>query len=101
MADTFDLLEMDRYGEMHLLTQEVMETVVQIDEVTHDIDTTLQETEGSARQLSRLSRQMQTRLDQVRMQPLSDLTDRFPRALRELSLAHGKPVELRVLGDPP
>lgn len=98
LADTFDLLEMDRYGEMHLLTQEVMETVVQIDEVTHDIDTTLQETEGSARQLSRLSRQMQTRLDQVRMQPLSDLTDRFPRALRELSLAHGKPVELRVLG---
>ncbi len=98
LADTFDLLEMDRYGELHLRAQEVMETVVQIDEVTADIDTTLQEAEGSVRQLSRLSRQMQTRLDQVRMQPLSELTDRFPRALRELSLAYGKPVELRVLG---
>ncbi len=98
LVDTFDLLEMDRYGELHLLAQEMMETIVQLDEVTADIDTTLQETEGSARQLSRLSRQMQMRLDQVRMQPLSDLTDRFPRALRELSLAHGKPVELGVLG---
>ncbi|MEN9230567.1 MAG: hybrid sensor histidine kinase/response regulator [Thermostichus sp. DG02_5_bins_236] len=94
----FDLLEMDRYGEMHLLAQEVMETVVQIEEVTGDIDTALQETEGSARQLSRSSRQMQTCLTQLRMQPLSDLTDRFPRFLREMSLKYGKPVELRVWG---
>ncbi|MCJ2542381.1 hybrid sensor histidine kinase/response regulator [Thermostichus vulcanus] len=94
----FDLLEMDRYGEMHLLAQEVMETVVQIDEITGDIDTALQETEGSARQLTRTSRQMQTHLTQVRMQPLSDLTDRFPRSLREMSLTYGKPVELRVWG---
>ncbi len=97
-AGDFDLLELDRYGEMHLLAQEVMETVVQIDEVTGDIDTALQETEGSARQLTRTSRQMQTHLTQVRMQPLSDLTDRFPRSLREMSLDYGKPVELRVLG---
>ncbi|MEN9221891.1 MAG: chemotaxis protein CheA, partial [Thermostichus sp. BF3_bins_97] len=97
-AGEFDLLEMDRYSEMHLLAQEVMETVVQIDEVTDDIDTALQETEGTARQLTRTSRQMQTRLTQVRMQPLADLTDRFPRALREMSLTYGKAVELRVIG---
>ncbi len=94
----FDRLEMDRYGELHLLAQEVMEAVVQIDEVTADIDTSLQDTEGTARQLTRTSRQMQTQLTQVRMQPLSDLTDRFPRALRELSLTYGKQVDLRVRG---
>lgn len=37
----FDLLEMDRYSEMHLLSQELMEAAVQIQEVTGDINTSL------------------------------------------------------------
>jgi two-component system, chemotaxis family, sensor histidine kinase and response regulator PixL len=34
----------------------------------------------------------------VRMRPISDILDRFPRALREMSLQYGKPVQLRVQG---
>jgi chemosensory pili system protein ChpA (sensor histidine kinase/response regulator) len=94
----FDALEMDRYNEMHLLSQDVMETIVQIQEVTSDIELSLEDTDGIVRQLNKTSKHLQTKLTQVRMRPLSDLTDRFPRALRELSVEYGKNVELRTVG---
>jgi chemotaxis family two-component system sensor histidine kinase/response regulator PixL len=95
----FDVLEMDRYDDLHLLSQEVMETVVQIQEVTSDIELSLDDTEQTARELNKTSRQLRSRLAQVRMRPFSDITDRFPRALRELSLQYGKPVQLKIQGE--
>jgi chemotaxis protein histidine kinase CheA/ActR/RegA family two-component response regulator len=94
----FDVLEMDRYSDLHLLSQEVMETIVQIQEVTSDIELGLEDTEQTTRELNKTSRQLQTSLTQVRMRPLSDVVDRFPRALRELSLQYGKQVELKLHG---
>ncbi|WP_242042087.1 response regulator [Leptolyngbya sp. FACHB-541] len=94
----FDVLEMDRYSDLHLLSQEVMETIVQIQEVTSDIELGLEDTEQTTRELNKTSRQLQTSLTQVRMRPLSDVVDRFPRALRELSLQYGKQVELKLQG---
>ncbi|MBW4514412.1 MAG: response regulator [Timaviella obliquedivisa GSE-PSE-MK23-08B] len=94
----FDALEMDRYSNLHLLSQEVMETIVQIQEVTTDIELSLDDSEQTARNLNKTSRQLQNKLTKLRMRPLSDVLDRFPRALRELSLQHGKPVQLKVGG---
>jgi two-component system, chemotaxis family, sensor histidine kinase and response regulator PixL len=96
---TFDALEFDRYSTLHLLSQEMMETIVQVQEVTSDIDLGLDEAEQTTRELNKTSRQLQTRLTQVRMRPLSDITNRFPRALRELSLQYQKPVQLQVQGE--
>jgi len=42
---------------------------------------------------------LQRNLNQLRMRPLSDVTNRFPRALRELELAHGKSVSLALEGE--
>jgi two-component system, chemotaxis family, sensor histidine kinase and response regulator PixL len=97
-GNPFDALEMDRYSDLHLLSQEVMETIVQIQEVTTDIELGLEDSDQTARNLSKTSRQLQTKLTKLRMRPLSDVLDRFPRALRELSLQHGKPVQLQVEG---
>jgi chemotaxis protein histidine kinase CheA/ActR/RegA family two-component response regulator len=94
----FDVLEMDRYNDLHLMSQEVMETIVQIQEVTSDIELGLEDTEQTTRELNKTARQLQTSLTQVRMRPLSDVVDRFPRALRELSLQYGKQVELKLSG---
>jgi chemosensory pili system protein ChpA (sensor histidine kinase/response regulator) len=41
---------------------------------------------------------MQTAIEQARMRMLSEVTSRFPRLLRDLSLAHGKQVELILRG---
>jgi two-component system, chemotaxis family, sensor histidine kinase and response regulator PixL len=97
-ASPFDLLEMDRYSEMHLVSREIMDSVVQLQEVSSDIDTALNETEGTERQLGRASRQLQNAIEQARMRSLNEVLSRFPRVLRELSLVHGKQVELQFRG---
>jgi len=94
----FDALEMDRYDDLHLLSQQVMETIVQIQEVTSDIDLSLDDSEQATRNLNKTARQMQSSLTQVRMRPLSDIIDRFPRALRDLCLQHGKKAKLTITG---
>jgi two-component system, chemotaxis family, sensor histidine kinase and response regulator PixL len=94
----FDALEMDRYSDLHLLSMEVMETIVQIQEVTGDIGLSLEDTDSTARELNQTAKQLQTHLTRLRMRPLSDLVGRFSRALRDLSLQYGKQVELKVVG---
>ncbi len=94
----FDALEMDCYSDLHLLSQQVMETIVQIQEVTDDVDLSLEETEQVSRNLNKTAKQLQSGLTRLKMRPLSDIVDRFPRALRELSLQYGKQVQLKVFG---
>lgn len=98
LDNNFDLLEMDRYSEMHLLSQSLMEAAVQIQEVTGDINTSLGEAEQTTRGLTRTSKLIQTNMTQVRMRPVSELLSRFPRVLRDLSLRFGKQVELKIVG---
>ncbi|MCY7331919.1 MAG: chemotaxis protein CheA, partial [Pseudanabaena sp. CAN_BIN31] len=94
----FDLIEMDSYSELHVLSREIMDSVVQLQEVSSDLATALTDTEGTERELGRASRQMQTAIEQARMRMLSEILGKFPRLLRDLSLAHGKQVELVLRG---
>jgi two-component system, chemotaxis family, sensor histidine kinase and response regulator PixL len=94
----FDRLEMDRYGDFHLLSQSVIESVVQIQEKVSDIEIQLNDTETVTRDINRTARQMQTRFTTVRMLPLSEIIGRYPRALREMAIEHGKEVELKMKG---
>ncbi|OUL33142.1 hybrid sensor histidine kinase/response regulator [Nostoc sp. 106C] len=94
----FDVLELDRYNELNLLSQEVMETIVQVQEVTTDVQLSVDDTDHIARKLNKTSKQLQTKLTQVRMRPLSDLIERFPRALRDLNVEYGKNVQLKIEG---
>lgn len=95
----FDALEMDRYDARHLPFRDMMETSVRLREVADDLEISVDIAEQSSRNLQRTTRQLQRNLNKLRMRPLSDITNRFPRALRELSLEFGKPVELKVEGD--
>jgi two-component system, chemotaxis family, sensor histidine kinase and response regulator PixL len=97
-SQDFDSLEMDSYSDIHLLSQEVMESVVQIQEVSKDVEVHIEEVEKTSRDLTRTSKRMQTSITQVRMRPFSDLLSRFPRALRDMALKYGKQVELKTKG---
>jgi two-component system, chemotaxis family, sensor histidine kinase and response regulator PixL len=94
----FDSLELDRYNDLNLLSQEVMETIVQVQEVTTDIQLSIDDTDLIARKLNKTSKQLQRKLTQVRMRPLSDIVDRFPRALRDLNVEYGKNAQLKIEG---
>jgi two-component system, chemotaxis family, sensor histidine kinase and response regulator PixL len=97
-TDDFDLLEMDRYGEFHLLSQSVIESVVQIQEKVVDIELRLNETEMVSRDIDRTTKQMQNRITGIRMLPFQEIVGRFPRALQDLALEHGKEVALKIGG---
>jgi chemotaxis family two-component system sensor histidine kinase/response regulator PixL len=95
---SFDHLEMDNYSDLHPLSQEVMETIFQIEEVANDLDIYLGETEKTAKDSKRTSELIQNKLTLARMRPLTDLVAHFPRALRDMSLKYDKPVELKIQG---
>ncbi|WP_375494330.1 response regulator [uncultured Nostoc sp.] len=94
----FDTLEMDRYNDLNLRSQEVMETIVQVQEVTTDVQLSVDDTDNIARKINKTSKQLQTKLNHIRMRPLSDLIERFPRALRDLNVEYGKNVQLKIEG---
>lgn len=93
-----DQLEMDNYSDIHLVFQSLMETIVQIEEVSEDININLQKQEQTSRNLTRTSQLLQTQVTSVRMRPFSDLTARLKRGVREMSLKYNKDVELNVIG---
>lgn len=95
----FDTLELDRYRDEHLPFRQIVESVVKLQETADDIELSVDRTEQTTRTLHRTARHLQRNLNQLRMRPLSDITNRFPRALRELAAAHHKPVELQLEGE--
>ncbi|NEP16984.1 MAG: response regulator [Leptolyngbya sp. SIO4C1] len=99
LPNGFDALEMDSYDAHHLPVREQIETVVQLQEVADDIELGIDTAEQSMRNLQRTARSLQRNLNQLRMRPLSDVTNRFPRALRELCVEYGKQVDLQIEGD--
>ncbi|MFH7028671.1 MAG: response regulator [Heteroscytonema crispum UTEX LB 1556] len=98
ISHAFDNLELDRYHDLHMLSQTVMETIVKIQEITTDIELSLEDTDQVNRLLNKTAQNLQKSLTQVRMRPLSDIVDRFKRALHDLSVEYGKNVQLNIEG---
>ena len=94
----FDILELDRYNELHPIWQEVMETIVWLQEVSGDMDLLLRDAEQTAFEFNRTSKQMQISVTQSRMRPINDLVGRFPRAIRDMAVQFGKPTDLSIRG---
>ncbi len=97
-TEKFDSLEMDRYTDLHLLSQEQMETIVQLQEVTADIDLGNQEMGQVIRNFSYTTQELQQNVTRSQMRPFSELVGRFPRLIRDLSTQHNKDVDLVIEG---
>lgn len=95
----FDSLEMDRYSDIHLICQEQIETIVQLQEVATDVELGLQQVHQSARDLHYTTRSMQGNVTRTQMLPFADAVKRFPRVIRDLNLQFAKKVELKIIGE--
>ncbi|MCC0177495.1 hybrid sensor histidine kinase/response regulator [Waterburya agarophytonicola K14] len=98
-SDRFDSLEMDRYSDIHLICQEQIETIVQLQEVATDIELGVQEVNQSVRDLHYTTKSMQGNVTRTQMLPFADAVKRCPRIIRDLNLQFGKQVNLKILGD--
>ena len=96
--EKFDSLEMDRYTDLHLLSQEQMETIVQLQEVTADIDLGVREMGQVIRDFNYTTRDLQQNVTRSQMRPFAELVGRFPRLIRDLSSQHNKEVDLIIEG---
>jgi chemosensory pili system protein ChpA (sensor histidine kinase/response regulator) len=99
LKEQFDALEMDRYSDLHLICQEQIETVVQLQEVSTDIELELQEMNQAVRYLNQTTKSLQGNVTRTQMLPFAEVIKRFPRVVRELSLQFGKQVNLKIEGE--
>ena len=94
----FDLLELDRYSEIHQIAQATIEQIAQIEEQIEDLALF---TTQSHSQIDRQKQQISHLRDDLmwaRMLPLGEILNRFPRTLHDLSIEFNKPVDLKVTG---
>ncbi len=98
-VNTRDESRSDLKSDRYFLPPAMLQDLVRLQEVSNDIDLTLEETDQTVSELNRIAKQLQTSLTRVRMRPFADLVARFPRFIRELSLEYGKNVELKINGE--
>ena len=97
--DNFDVLEMDRYTDIHLICQEQIETIVQLQEVTTDIELGAEDINHAVRDLHYTTRSMQGNVIRTQMIPFAEVVKRFPRVIRDLNLQSKKQVNLKIQGE--
>lgn len=94
----YDPLEMDRFTNFHLLSQEMIELIVRVRESASDIEFLVDETDQVARMLRQITTQLQEGLTRSRMVPFAQSADRLQRGVRDNALRYGKQVKLYVEG---
>ncbi len=97
----FDRLEMDEYGELHILLQSNLQSMAALEERLEDLNTLIQNGQINLKKQKRILTEAQTHLSQVRTVSLSSLLDRFPPMVQQLSVSYKKQVELILTGHPP
>jgi chemosensory pili system protein ChpA (sensor histidine kinase/response regulator) len=94
----FDALEMDRFTEFHTLSQEIAERVLRVREAAQDIGFMVEAFDEVVRTFQRITQGLQEGINSARMEPFSRVTDRLPRAVRNVALKCGKQVKLNIEG---
>ena len=94
----FDALEMDRFTGFHTLSQEIAERVLRVREAAQDIGFMVEAFDEVVRSFQRITQGLQEGINSARMEPFSRVTDRLPRAVRNVALKCGKQVKLEIEG---
>ncbi len=93
-----DPLQMDSYSELHLLVQSVIEEMAQFGEGLRDMNLVMQQAQHTQHQKQQTLKQVRNDLLWVRMFPLGDTLQRFPRMVRDLSTEYHKKVAVTLSG---
>jgi len=94
----FDSLEMDSYGELHSMLQATLEEMVQLEETVGDVALIAGQSSQTIERQRQMLGHLRDDLVWERMLPLSEVLNRFPRMLRDLSTLYQKSVELKLNG---
>ncbi|HEY9877185.1 MAG TPA: hybrid sensor histidine kinase/response regulator [Leptolyngbyaceae cyanobacterium] len=95
---SFDSLEMDSYTVFYTYTQTLLEEMLQLEEAVEDLSLFNRQSDQLLSQHRKMLSQIQDELMWARMISLSEVLNRFPRILRDLSNRYHKPAELTLSG---
>ncbi|TVQ42162.1 MAG: hybrid sensor histidine kinase/response regulator [Gloeocapsa sp. DLM2.Bin57] len=98
IASDFDTLEMDSYGTIHSMLQGLLEEMIQLEEAVEDIALFSRQSNQSIEEQRQMLTRVRDELMWARMLPLSEVLNRFPRVLRDLSTNYHKQVKLKLSG---
>ncbi|MGF1481796.1 MAG: response regulator [Cyanophyceae cyanobacterium] len=98
LGDSFDSLELDSYGAMYSLLQGLLEEIIQLEETVDDITLFAKQSNQSIEEQRQMLANLRDELMWARMLPLSEVLNRFPRVLRDLSHTYSKSVDLKLNG---
>ena len=99
LRDWFEPLEIDPQSEIHLLVHSLLENAEQMQAATNTVDLI---SHSSSQLLEKQSRLLTSARDdclEARMVPLSDVFNRLPVVLQQLSTLDDKPVTLKLSGE--
>jgi chemotaxis family two-component system sensor histidine kinase/response regulator PixL len=94
----FDPLQMDSYNQLYTWVQTVIEEIAQVGEVMRDMGLITQQSQENLRKKQQTLKQIRGDLLWIRMVPLQEVLQRFPRMVRDLCVQHHKQVEVRLIG---
>ncbi len=98
LSAQFDALEMDRYSDLHIFTQKALNEAVQLEIVIEAVEQLTKSARQTQDGRHRLFCQLRDDLAAVRLKPIGELFNRFPRMLQQLSTTYSKKVNLTLTG---
>ena len=98
LMQEFDVLELDRYSEVHTIAQATIEQLAQIEEQIEDLSLFVTQSHHQIDRQKQLLSHLRDDLMWSRMLPLGEILNRFPRTLHDLSVEFDKPVDLKITG---
>ncbi|HSR61908.1 MAG TPA: response regulator, partial [Gammaproteobacteria bacterium] len=97
-SEVFDPLELEQYNELHTLTNQLTENVVDSFEMNRSVEYDLHELDELLFQQSRLHREVQELIMKTRMVPIKSITPRLQRSVRQTCRTTNKQVNLHLKG---
>lgn len=96
--ESFDPLEMDRYTELHSATRAMVEVAADAREMTDSLEAGVISLRGEVAQQSNINKELQYQVVATRLAPVSVLSARLTRNVRQTCQQTGKQAELHITG---
>ncbi len=95
----FDALELDRYTQLNLIIRSLNESAIDVAAIHANLGGIYSGIGGDINRQHRVIRELQVQMLRTRMSPMSSLTSRLSRTMRDVALRLGKRVRLVVEGE--
>ncbi|PIE61520.1 MAG: hypothetical protein CSA29_02940 [Desulfobacterales bacterium] len=95
----FDAMELDQYSKLHLIIRSLNESSVDFQTFCDGFGHIYDDIDGDISRQYQIIRELQTQFMRARLMPLSTLTPRLSRTVREVSSVLGKSVRLVMEGE--